>query len=161
MEKIYVTVWGLEKLKLELNNLKQVERPAIIEAIAEARSHGDLSENAEYHAAKEKQSFIEGRIKELEIKISLANAVDPTKLNESKVVFGATVEVVDVDSDEEKVYSIVGQDEADIDKNLISVSSPIARALIGKSEGDEASFTTPGGRKTYEIEKISYVKINI
>tara|TARA_Y100000590_G_C15273388_1_gene845966 strand:- start:295 stop:720 length:426 start_codon:yes stop_codon:yes gene_type:complete len=141
--------------------MKQVERPNIIEAIAEARSHGDLSENAEYHSAKEKQSFIEGRIQELEAKISTASVVDPLKINETKVVFGATVEVVDVDTDEEKTYSIVGQDEADIDKNLISVSSPIARAFIGKYEGDEATVTTPGGKRTFEIEKIEYKEIKI
>lgn len=161
MERIYITVYGLEKLKAELEHMKQVERPNIIEAIAEARSHGDLSENAEYHSAKEKQSFIEGRIQELEAKISTASVVDPLKINETKVVFGATVEVVDVDTDEEKTYSIVGQDEADIDKNLISVSSPIARALIGKYEGDEATVTTPGGKRTFEIEKIEYKEIKI
>lgn len=161
MERIYITVYGLEKLKTELEHLKSVERPNIIDAIAEARSHGDLSENAEYHAAKERQGFIEGRIQELESKISVASVVDPTKVNETKVVFGATVNVVDVDSEEEKVYSIVGQDEADIDKNLISVSSPIARAFIGKSEGDEAIVITPGGKRTFEIEKIKYVEIKI
>lgn len=161
MERIYITVYGLEKLKSELGQLKSVERPAIIEAIAEARSHGDLSENAEYHAAKEKQSFIEGRIQELEAKISSASVVDPEKINETRVVFGATVDVVDVDTDEEKTYTIVGQDETNIDKNLISVSSPIARALIGKSEGDEATFTTPGGSRTFEIEGIKYIKIDI
>ncbi|PPR08831.1 MAG: Transcription elongation factor GreA [Proteobacteria bacterium] len=161
MERIYITVYGLEKLKTELEHMKQVERPNIIEAIAEARSHGDLSENAEYHSAKEKQSFIEGRIQELEAKISTASVVDPLKINETKVVFGATVEVVDVDTDEEKTYSIVGQDEADIDKNLISVSSPIARAFIGKYEGDEATVTTPGGKRTFEIEKIEYKEIKI
>ena len=161
MERIYITVYGLEKLKTELEHMKQVERPNIIEAIAEARSHGDLSENAEYHSAKEKQSFIEGRIQELEAKISTASVVDPIKINETKVVFGATVEVVDVDTDEEKTYSIVGQDEADIDKNLISVSSPIARAFIGKYEGDEATVTTPGGKRTFEIEKIEYKEIKI
>lgn len=161
MERVYITVYGIDKLKAELENLKQVERPNIIEAIAEARSHGDLSENAEYHSAKEKQSFIEGRIQELEAKISTASVVDPLKINETKVVFGATVEVVDVDTDEEKTYSIVGQDEADIDKNLISVSSPIARAFIGKYEGDEATVTTPGGKRTFEIEKIEYKEIKI
>lgn len=161
MERIYITVYGFKKLKTELENLKSVERPAIIEAISEARSHGDLSENAEYHSAKEKQSFIEGRIKELESKLSVANVVDPEKINESKVVFGATVNVVDVDTDEENTYSIVGQDEANIDKNLISVSSPIARAFIGKEEGDEAIVVTPGGKRTFEIEEIKYVKIEV
>lgn len=161
MERVYITVYGLDKLKAELEHMKQVERPNIIEAIAEARSHGDLSENAEYHSAKEKQSFIEGRIQELESKISSASPVDPTKLNETKVVFGATVNVVDVDTDEEKVYSIVGQDEADIDNNLLSVSSPIARAFIGKEEGDEATVVTPGGKRVFEIEKIQFIKINM
>lgn len=161
MERVYITIYGLAKLKAELNNLKTVERPNIIEAIAEARSHGDLSENAEYHSAKEKQSFIEGRIKELEAKLSLANAVDPEKIKESKVVFGATVKVVDVDTEEEKTFIIVGQDESNIDKGLISISSPIARALIGKSEGDETTVSTPGGQKTYEIEKVSYKKIDV
>lgn len=161
MEKIYITVYGLEKLKTELEHLKLVERPNIIEAIAEARSHGDLSENAEYHSAKEKQSFIEGRIQELESKISMAHAIEPEKLNETKVVFGATVSAVDVDTEEEVKYSIVGQDEANIDKGLISVSSPIARAFIGKSEEDEVLVKTPGGQRTFEIEKIEFIKINI
>ena len=161
MEKVYITIYGLEKLKAELDHMKQVERPNIIEAIAEARSHGDLSENAEYHSAKEKQSFIEGKIQELEAKISLASVVDPEKITENKVVFGATVDIVDVDTEEEKTYSIVGQDEANTDKNLLSISSPIARALIGKSEGDEATVTTPGGSRTFEIEAIKYVKIDV
>lgn len=161
MERIYITIYGLERLKAELENLKLVERPAIIEAISEARSHGDLSENAEYHSAKEKQSFIEGRIKELEAKVSTASTIDPEKIKETKIVLGATVNVVDVDTDEEKTYSIVGQDEANIDKNLISISSPIARALIGKSAGDEAVVNTPGGKRIFEIEEVKYIKINI
>jgi transcription elongation factor GreA len=161
MERVYITVYGIDKLKAELENLKQVERPNIIEAIAEARSHGDLSENAEYHSAKEKQSFIEGRIQELEAKISVADVINPEDLNETKVVFGATVTTVDVDTDEEKVYAIVGQDESNTDKNLISVSSPIARAFIGKEEGDEVIVRTPGGQRTFEIEKIEYKKIDV
>jgi len=161
MEKNYMTIYGLEKLKKELENLKKVERPAIIEAIAEARSHGDLSENAEYHSAKEKQSFIEGRIQELEIKISTASIIEPTKIIEDKIVLGATVCVVDIDTDEESTYTIVGQDEANIDKNLISVSSPMARALIGKQEGDEATFVTPRGQKSFEILKIEYKEIDV
>tara|TARA_Y100001960_G_scaffold327401_1_gene413698 strand:- start:357 stop:842 length:486 start_codon:yes stop_codon:yes gene_type:complete len=161
MERVYITVYGIDKLKAELENLKQVERPNIIEAIAEARSHGDLSENAEYHSAKEKQSFIEGRIQELEAKISVADVINPEELNETKVVFGATVTAVDVDTDEEKVYAIVGQDESNTDKNLISVSSPIARAFIGKEEGDEVIVRTPGGQRTFEIEKIEYKKIDV
>ncbi|MCP4355003.1 MAG: transcription elongation factor GreA [Proteobacteria bacterium] len=161
MEKNYMTVYGLEKLKNELENLKKVERPTIIAAIAEARSHGDLSENAEYHSAKEKQSFIEGRIQELEIKISTASIIEPLKITEDKIVLGATVCVVDVDTDEENTYAIVGQDEANIDKNLISVSSPMARALIGKQEGDEATFTTPRGQKSFEVIKIEYKEIDV
>lgn len=161
MEKNYMTIYGLDKLKKELENLKSVERPAIIEAISEARSHGDLSENAEYHSAKEKQSFIEGRILELEAKISTASVIDPTKIEEDKIVLGATVTVVDVDTDEENTYAIVGQDEADIDKHLISVSSPMARALIGKQEGDETAFTTPRGQKEFEILKVEYKAIEM
>lgn len=161
MEKIYITTAGLVKLKAELEHLKLVERPEIITAISEARAHGDLSENAEYHSAKEKQGFIEGRIKELEIKISLAHTIDPAKITDSKVVFGATVTIVDVDTEEEKRYSIVGPDESNIDKNLISISSPIAKALIGKEEGDEAVIITPKGKRVCEIEKIEYKSIEV
>jgi len=155
MEKIPLTRAGFDKLDAELKHLKTVERPAIIRAIAEAREHGDLSENAEYHSAKEKQSFIEGRVKELEGVISLAEIIDPTKLS-GAVKFGATVTVADEDTDEEKTYQIVGEYEADIEKGLLNMKSPIARALIGKEEGDSAEVRTPGGLKSYEIVEIAY-----
>ena len=143
-------------LPAELRHFKSVERPAIIQAIAEARAHGDLSENAEYHSAKEKQSFIEGRIKELEGVISLADVIDPTKLSGS-IKFGATVELVDEDTDEEKTYQIVGEYEADIENGRLNVKSPLARALIGKAEGDSIEVRTPGGDRGYEILKVSYI----
>ncbi len=155
MDKIPLTRAGFDKLDAELKQLKTEERPAIIRAIAEAREHGDLSENAEYHSAKEKQSFIEGRIKELEGVISLAEIIDPTKLSGS-VKFGATVTVADEDTDEEKTYQIVGEYEADIEKGLLNMKSPIARALIGKDVGDSAEVRTPGGEKSYEIIEITY-----
>lgn len=155
MDKIPLTRAGFDKLDAELKQLKTEERPAIIRAIAEAREHGDLSENAEYHSAKEKQSFIEGRIKELEGVISLAEIIDPTKLSGS-VKFGATVTVADEDTDEEKTYQIVGEYEADIEKGLLNMKSPIARALIGKNVGDSAEVRTPGGEKSYEIIEITY-----
>ncbi|MEL6641350.1 MAG: transcription elongation factor GreA [Pseudomonadota bacterium] len=155
MEKIPLTRAGFDKLDAELKQLKTDDRPAIIRAIAEAREHGDLSENAEYHSAKEKQSFIEGRIKELEGVISLADIIDPTKLSGS-VKFGATVTVADEDTDEEKTYQIVGEYEADIEKGLLNMKSPIARALIGKDVGDSAEVKTPGGDKYYEIVEIAY-----
>ena len=155
MDKIPLTRAGFDKLDAELKQLKTEERPAIIRAIAEAREHGDLSENAEYHSAKEKQSFIEGRIKELEGVISLAEIIDPTKLSGS-VKFGATVTVADEDTDEEKTYQIVGEYEADIEKGLLNMKSPIARALIGKDVGDSAAVRTPGGEKSYEIIEIAY-----
>lgn len=155
MEKIPLTRTGFDKLDAELKQLKTVERPAIIRAIAEAREHGDLSENAEYHSAKEKQSFIEGRVKELEGVISLAEIIDPTKLS-GAVKFGATVTVADEDTDEEKTYQIVGEYEADIEKGLLNMKSPIARALIGKDVGDSAEVRTPGGDKSYEIVEIAY-----
>ncbi|HSG37814.1 MAG TPA: transcription elongation factor GreA [Paracoccaceae bacterium] len=156
MEKIPLTRAGFEKLEAELRHFKSVERPAIIQAIAEARAHGDLSENAEYHSAKEKQSFIEGRIKELEGVISLADVIDPTKLSGS-IKFGATVELVDEDTDEEKTYQIVGEYEADIENGRLNVKSPLARALIGKAEGDSIEVRTPGGDRGYEILKVSYI----
>jgi transcription elongation factor GreA len=156
MEKIPLTRAGFEKLEAELRHFKSVERPAIIQAIAEARAHGDLSENAEYHSAKEKQSFIEGRIKELEGVISLADVIDPTKLSGS-IKFGATVELVDEDTDEEKTYQIVGEYEADIENGRLNVKSPLARALIGKDEGDSIEVRTPGGDRGYEILKVSYI----
>ncbi len=156
MEKIPLTRAGYEKLEAELRHFKSVERPAIIQAIAEARAHGDLSENAEYHSAKEKQSFIEGRIKELEGVISLADVIDPTKLS-GTVKFGATVKIVDEDTDEEKTYQIVGEYEADIENGRLNVKSPLARALIGKDEGDSIEVRTPGGDRGYEILKVSYI----
>lgn len=156
MEKIPMTPKGLEAMNGELKQLKTIERPAIIKAIAEAREHGDLSENAEYHSAKEKQSFIEGRIKELEGSISLAQVIDPSTLS-GAIKFGATVDLVDEETDEEKTYMIVGEAEADIENGLLNIKSPIARALIGKEEGDSVEVRTPGGAKSFEIVKISYV----
>ena len=156
MEKIPLTRAGFEKLEAELRHFKSVERPAIIQAIAEARAHGDLSENAEYHSAKEKQSFIEGRIRELEGVISLADVIDPTKLS-GTIKFGATVEIVDEDTDEEKTYQIVGEYEADIENGRLNIKSPLARALIGKDEGDSIEVRTPGGDRGYEILKVSYI----
>ena len=156
MEKIPMTPRGLNALNEELKHLRSVERPAIITAIAEARAHGDLSENAEYHSAKEKQSFIEGRIKELEGMIGLAQVIDPKTLS-GPVKFGATVELVDEESEEARTYMIVGEAEADIEKGLLNIRSPLARALIGKQEGDSVEVRTPGGSKDYEIVRISYV----
>jgi transcription elongation factor GreA len=156
MEKIPMTRAGHAALDAELKQLKSVERPAVIKAIAEAREHGDLSENAEYHAAREKQSFIEGRIKELEGLLSLAEVIDPSKLSGS-IKFGATVELVDEDTDEEKTYQIVGEAEADIEKGLLNIKSPLARALIGKEEGDSVEVRTPGGEKSYEVLSVKYV----
>ncbi|MBD1205248.1 MAG: transcription elongation factor GreA [Rhodobacteraceae bacterium] len=156
MEKIPMTRAGFTALDEELKVLKSVERPAVIRAIAEAREHGDLSENAEYHAAREKQSFIEGRIKELEGMLSLADVIDPSKLS-GAVKFGATVTIVDEDTDEERTYQIVGEAEADIERGLLNIRSPIARALIGKDEGDSVEVKTPGGTKSYEILTIRYV----
>ena len=155
MEKIPLTRAGFDKLDAELKHLKTVERPTIIRAIAEAREHGDLSENAEYHSAKEKQSFIEGRVKELEGVISLADIIDVAKMK-GPVKFGATVTMADEDTDEEKTYQIVGEYEANIEKGLLNIKSPIARALIGKEEGDSVEVRTPGGEKSYEVLKISY-----
>jgi transcription elongation factor GreA len=151
-----MTRTGANALEAELKHLKSVERPEIIKAIAEAREHGDLSENAEYHSAREKQSFIEGRIKELESVISLADIIDPTKLS-GAIKFGATVTVVDEDTDEEKKWQIVGEYEADIEKGLLNVKSPIARALIGKEEGDSVEVRTPGGQKSYEVLTIDFI----
>lgn len=157
MDRVLVTKKGAEALQAELKNLKSVERPKVIEAIAEARAHGDLSENAEYDAAKEQQGFIEGRIKELESQLSVAEVIDPTKLNVSgKVVFGTLVTLYDVDADKEVSYQVVGDLEADIDKGQISLSSPIGRALIGKLEGDEFTFEAPSGEKTFEVVSVSY-----
>ncbi|HAW33964.1 MAG TPA: transcription elongation factor GreA [Alphaproteobacteria bacterium] len=153
MQKLPMTKRGAERLQKELNNLKNVERPAIIAAIAEAREHGDLSENAEYHAAREKQSFIEGRIQELEYAVSCAEVIDTSLLKNDAIVFGATVVLMNEDTEEEKTYQIVGQYEADLDHGLISVLSPMARALIGKSEGDDVQIAS----KSYEILEVKYV----
>ncbi|VAV99158.1 Transcription elongation factor GreA [hydrothermal vent metagenome] len=155
MEKIPMTAAGYAALETELKHLKSVERPAIIRAISEAREHGDLSENAEYHSAKEKQSFIEGRVKELEAVISLAEVIDPAKLS-GAIKFGATVTLVDEDTDEEKTWQIVGEHEASIERGLLNIKSPIARALIGKEEGDSVEVHTPGGDRSYEVLKIVY-----
>lgn len=158
MDKTPMTAHGAAKLREELTELKQVKRPAVIAAIAEAREHGDLKENAEYHAAREQQGFIEGRIKEIEGKLGNAQIIDVTTLNAGgKVVFGATVDVMDLDTDEEITYQIVGEDEADIKAGKISVTSPLARALIGKSEGDELSFDAPGGTREFEVLEVRYV----
>jgi len=157
MNKTPMTVRGAEKLRQELNELKTVVRPRIIAAIAEAREHGDLKENAEYHAAREQQGFAEGRIKDIEAKLSNAHIIDVNDLNaEGKVVFGATVDVLDINTDEEHTYQIVGEDEADIKLGLISVTSPLARALIGKSVGDEAVLDAPGGEREFEVLEVRY-----
>ncbi|MDF3607013.1 transcription elongation factor GreA [Paracoccus sp. DMF-8] len=155
MEKILMTRAGFAQLDEELRVLRSEERPAVIRAIAEAREHGDLSENAEYHAAREKQSFVEGRIKELEGLISRAEVIDPAKLSGS-VKFGATVRLVDEDSEEERTYQIVGEAEADLERGLLNIRSPLARALIGKDEGDSVEVVTPGGQKGYEILSVEY-----
>jgi len=155
MEKIPLTRAGFDKLDAELKHLKSVERPAIIRAISVAREHGDLSENAEYHSAKEKQSFIEGRVKELEGVISLADVIDPAKLS-GTIKFGAHVTLADEDTDKEKTYQIVGEYEADIESGKLNIKSPIARALIGKDEGDSVEVRTPGGEKSYEVLEIVY-----
>jgi transcription elongation factor GreA len=158
MATVPVTVRGAEKLKVELQRLKTVERHAIIQAIAEARAQGDLSENAEYEAAKDKQGFIEGRILELESTLAAAQIIDPAKLEaDGRVVFGATVDLEDEDSGAKVTYQIVGDDEADLKQGLISISSPIARSLIGKEAGDSAEFQAPGGTKSYEIIEVRYV----
>lgn len=157
MEKIPMTLKGAEAIRAELNQLKSVERPAVIKAIAEAREHGDLKENAEYHAAREQQGFIEGRIQDIEGKLSNAQIIDPTTVAAGdRIVFGATIELLDVESDQEVTYQIVGLDEADIKLNKISVTSPIARALIGKGVDDVAEVQAPGGVREYEIMGVSY-----
>ena len=153
-----MTLRGAERLRQELKQLKSEARPSVIKAIAEARSHGDLSENAEYHAAREQQSFIEGRINDIENRLSNAEVIDVTKLNANgRVVFGPTVQVEDQDGGVKLTYQLVGDDEADIKNGLLSVSSPIARALIGKSEGDVVDVTAPGGTRSYEIVSVRYV----
>lgn len=157
MKRVPITLRGAEALRLELRKLKGEDRPNVIKAIAEARAHGDLSENAEYHAAREQQGFIEGRIQELEGKLSNAEIIDVTQLeNTGKVIFGSTVELEDEESGTKQTYQIVGEDEADIKSGRISVGSPIARALVGKSEGDSVEVVTPGGRRTYEIISVRY-----
>ena len=157
MATIPITKTGAEKLKQELHTLKTVDRPAVINAIAEARAQGDLSENAEYDAAKDRQGFIEGRIQEIESKLSMCQIIDPSTLDAGgRVVFGATVELEDEDSGDRVTYQIVGEDEADLKLGLINISSPIARALIGKEEGDVASVQAPAGLRQYEIIKVSY-----
>ncbi|GMG83462.1 transcription elongation factor GreA [Paralimibaculum aggregatum] len=157
MEKVPMTKRGYEALNNELKTLKEVERPAVIRAISEAREHGDLSENAEYHSAREKQSFIEGRIKELEGLIGRADVIDPTKMNGTTVRFGATVKLVDEDTDEERNYQIVGEAEADIAAGRLNMASPLARGLIGKEEGDSVEVITPGGSRSYEILEVRFV----
>ncbi|MGO9134981.1 MAG: transcription elongation factor GreA [Methylovirgula sp.] len=156
MDKIPMTAQGYSALEQELRQRQQVERPRIIQAIAEARSHGDLSENAEYHSAKEAQSLNEGRIAELEDKLSRAEVIDVSKLSGSTIMFGATVTLIDEDTEEQKVYQIVGESEADVKKGRVSITSPTARALIGKKVGDSVEVNTPGGGKSYEILKVAF-----
>jgi transcription elongation factor GreA len=156
MNKIPMTVDGFGRLEEELKQLKSIERPAIIRAIAEAREHGDLSENAEYHAARERQSFIEGRVLELEDKISRAEVIDVTKLSGKVIKFGATVTLIDEDTDEKSAYQIVGEDEADIKSKRLAITAPLARALVGKKVGDSVEVTTPGGSKSYEVAKVQF-----
>ncbi|MDX9689388.1 MAG: transcription elongation factor GreA [Proteobacteria bacterium] len=155
-DKIPMTAQGYTRLEEELKHLRSVERPAIIKAIAEAREHGDLSENAEYHAARERQSFVEGRIQDLEAKIGLAEIIDVSKLSGKAVMFGATVSLVDEDTEEEVKYQIVGDEESDIKNGFLSISSPLARALIGKEKGDAVEVNTPKGTKSYEIVKVIF-----
>lgn len=156
-QKIPMTLAGFQRLEEELKHLKTVERHAVIKAIAEARAHGDLSENAEYHAAKERQGFIEGRITELEDKLSRAEVIDVKNINGSEIKFGATVKLIDDDTNEEVVYQIVGSDEFDIKKGLLSITAPLARALIGKKKGDSVEVNTPSGGKSYEITQVEYI----
>ena len=158
MEKEPITINGLEKLKKELNYLKNVKRQEIISAIAEARSHGDLKENAEYHAAKEQQSYSEGRIQEINDVIARANVIDVTKLsNSGKIIFGSTIKLLNIDTNEKKTYKIVGKDEADINKNLIYFKSPIGKGLIGKNLNSIVEIQTPAGKKTYEVKDLKYI----
>ena len=158
VKRVPITARGAEALRVELRKLKSEDRPNVIKAIAEARAHGDLSENAEYHAAREQQGFIEGRIQELEGKLGNAEIIDVTQMeNTGKVIFGATIDLEDEDSGAKQTYQIVGEDEADIKAGRISVGSPIARALVGKSEGDSVEVATPGGKRSYEIIAVRYV----
>ncbi|MEX0924089.1 MAG: transcription elongation factor GreA [Rhodovibrionaceae bacterium] len=156
-DKVPMTAQGFERMEIELKHLKNSERPSIIKAIAEAREHGDLSENAEYHAARERQSFIEGRVAELEDRISRAQVIDPSTLDGDSVKFGATVTVVDEDTDEETRYQLVGEIEADVKQGRLAITSPMARALIGKTVGDSVEVMTPKGTKAYEILKVEFV----
>ena len=155
-DKFPMTSEGFKKLKLELEDLKNTQRPMVIKAIAEAREHGDLSENAEYHAAREKQSFIEGKIGDLESKISRAQVIDTTSLNNSRVTFGTTVELLDLETNSNHIYTIVGVDEADIEKQLISVNAPLSKAMINKEVGDVVEVSTPNGLKEYQVKSISF-----
>ncbi len=155
MEKVPLTSKGFARLDAELKKLKSVERPAVIAAIAEAREHGDLSENAEYHAAREKQSFIEGRVKELESILSRSEVIDPSKFS-GTIKFGATVRLLDEDTEEERRFQVVGEPEADVDAGLLNMKSPLARALIGKEAGDSVEVRTPGGLRSYEILEVIY-----
>ena len=158
MQREPMTIQSAEALKEELNELKTVKRPQISNDIAEARAHGDLKENAEYHAAREQQGFIEGRILEIEAKLSNAQIIDVTKIaNQGKVIFGATVHLTNMETEEQVVYRIVGQDEADLSKGLLSISSPVARALIGKEEGDDVEVNAPSGEIAYEISAVEYI----
>lgn len=159
MERVPMTIYGYERLSAELKQLQRVERPALAVAIDEARSHGDLKENAEYHAAKERQGIVEGRIAELESKLSRAEVIDPTKLKGSKIMLGATVRMVDVDSDKTVTYALVGADEADLERGLISTTSPIGRALLGKTAGDEVTVQAPGGKRVFEVENVEFKAI--
>ena len=156
MDKLPMTKSGYEGLQTELKKLKSEERPAVVKALEEARAHGDLSENAEYHAAKERQAFIEGRVMELEDKISRAEVIDPKKIKGKIIRFGATVTVADEDTDEEATYQIVGEDEGDIKSGKLSVTSPMARALIGKEVGDSVEVAAPGGAKAFEVVKVAW-----
>ena len=157
MNKVPMTIRGAELLREELQKLKSGDRPRVIQAIAEARAHGDIKENAEYHAAKEQQGFIEGRIKEIEAKLSNTQIIDVTTIDaKGRIVFGSTVDLLDFELDKQSTYKIVGEDEANINAGMISLTSPIARAMIGKSEGDEISFSAPGGEKHYEVVAVRY-----
>ena len=157
MDKFPITNEGFEQIEIELKNLKSIERPSIIKSIAEAREHGDLSENAEYHAAKEKQSFIEGRIADLESKISRAEVINTKKLKGNKIIFGATVTLGDIDSKKNIIYQIVGTEEADVENGKISISSPLPKALLGKKIDDTVEVYSPGGSREYEIEDIKFI----
>ena len=156
IERVPMTVEGYQRLETELKHLKSIERPAVIKAIAQAREHGDLSENAEYHAARERQSFIEGRLMELEDKIGRAEVIDISKLSGDTIKFGATIMLTDEDTDAESQYQIVGQDEADVSKGLLSITAPLARALLGKMVDDSVEVTTPGGTRSYAVISIAY-----